>query len=97
MQGGGGGGMDQMSEACDNYDLTVSTKWTEIEHQPASGKPYSEPTITMNGKILNHLHFSCLRKENLKCKWQDKFQDTEVLKKARMQSVHTLLKLAQLR
>ena len=30
-------------------------------------------------------------------RWQDKIQDTEVLKKARMQSVHTLLKLAQLR
>ena len=29
--------------------------------------------------------------------WQDKIPDTEVLKKAKMQSVHTLLKLAQLR
>ena len=30
-------------------------------------------------------------------KFQDKIPDTEVLKKAKMQSVHTLLKLAQLR
>ena len=33
----------------------------------------------------------------LKIKWQDKIPDTEVLKKAGMQSMHTVLKLAQLR
>ena len=33
----------------------------------------------------------------LKIKWQDRIPDTEVLKRAGMQSVHTLLKLAQLR
>ena len=47
-------------------------------------------------KKLNHFHLSCLRKI-LKIRWQDKIPDTEVLKKAKMQSVHTLLKLAQLR
>ena len=47
-------------------------------------------------KRLNHFHTSCLRKL-LKIKWQDRIPDTEVLKKTRMQSVHTLLKLAQLR
>ena len=45
---------------------------------------------------LNHFHTSCLRKR-LKIKWQDRIPDTEVLKRARLQSVHTLLKLAQLR
>ena len=45
---------------------------------------------------LNHFHTSCLRKL-LKIKWQDRIPDTEVLKRAGMQSVHTLLKLAQLR
>ena len=30
-------------------------------------------------------------------KWQDKIPDTEVLKKAGTQSMHTVLKLAQLR
>ena len=39
----------------------------------------------------NHFHLSCLRKR------QDKIPDTEVLKKAGMQSMHTVLKLAQLR
>ena len=174
-----------MSKACDNFQLTISTKKTEVVHQPAPGKPYSKPTITVNGqklqvvdkftylgstlsravhiddevtartakasiafgrlrtnvwgrikknvwgrngirldtklkvykavvlptllyacetwtvyqrhaKKLNHLYLSCLRKL-LKIRWQDKIQDTEVLKKAQMQSVHTLLKLAKLR
>ena len=49
-----------------------------------------------HAKRLNHFHTSCLRKL-LKIKWQDKIPDTEVLKRAGMQSVHTLLKLAQLR
>ena len=168
--------VDRMSKACDNFQLTISTKKTEVVHQPAPGKPYSEPTITVNGqklqvvdkftylastlsravhigdevtdrtakasvafgrlltnvwerngikldtklkvymavvlptllyacktwtvyqrhaKKLNHFHLSCLRKL-LKIRWQEKIPDTEVLKKAKMQSVHTLLKLAQL-
>ena len=33
----------------------------------------------------------------VKSKWHDKIPDTEVLKKAGMQSMHTVLKLAQLR
>ena len=171
------GAVDRMSKACDNFQLTISTKKTEVVHQPAPGKPYSEPTITVNGqklrvvdkftylgstlsravhiddevtartakasvafcrlrtnvwerngirldtklkvykavvlptllyacetwtvyqrhaKKLNHFHLSCLMKL-LKIRWQDKIPDTEVLKKANMQSVHTLLKLAQLR
>ena len=49
-----------------------------------------------HAKKLNHFHLSCLRKL-LKIRWQDKIPDTEVLKKAKMQSIHTLLKLAQLR
>ena len=49
-----------------------------------------------HAKRLNHFHTSCLRKV-LKIKWQDRIPDTEVLKRAGMQSVHILLKLAQLR
>ena len=49
-----------------------------------------------HAKRLKNFHTSCLRKL-LKIKWQDRIPDTEVLKRARMQSVHTLLKLAQLR
>ena len=47
-------------------------------------------------KKLNHFHTSCFRKL-LKIKWQDRIPDTEVLKRAGMQSAHTLLKLAELR
>ena len=46
-----------------------------------------------HAKRLNHFHTSCLRKL-LKIKWQDRIPDTEILKRAGMQSVHTLLKLA---
>ena len=45
---------------------------------------------------LNHFHTSCLRKF-LKIKGQYRIPDKEVLKRAGMQSEHTLLKLAQLR
>ena len=47
-------------------------------------------------KRLNHFHTICLRKL-LKIKWQNRIPDSEVLKKAGMQSVLLLLKLAQLR
>ena len=42
--------MYQVSQSCDNYDLTISTKKTEVVHQPAPRKPYNEPTITVNGQ-----------------------------------------------
>ena len=60
---------------------------------------YASETWTVyqrHAKRLNHFHTSCLRKL-LKIKWQDRIPDTEVLKRAGMQSIHTLLKLAQLR
>ena len=44
--------MGQVSQSCDNYDLTISTKKTEVVHQPAPGKPYNEPNITVNGQNL---------------------------------------------
>ena len=46
------GAVDRMSKACDNFQLKISTKKTEVVHQPAPGKPYSEPTITVNGQKL---------------------------------------------
>ena len=49
-----------------------------------------------HAKRQNHFHTSCLRKF-LKIRWQDRIPNTEVLKRAGMQGIHTLLKLAQLR
>ena len=49
-----------------------------------------------HAKRLNHFHTSCISRP-LKIKWQDRIPDTEVLTRAGMQSIHTLLKLAQLR
>ena len=39
--------VDRMSKACDNFQLTSSTKKT-FNSQVAPGKPYSEQTITVN-------------------------------------------------
>ena len=33
-------------------DLTISIKNTEVVYQPAPGKPYKEPTITVKGQRL---------------------------------------------
>ena len=44
-------GVDQVSDSCDSY-LTISIKKTEVVYQPATGKPYKEPTITVKGQRL---------------------------------------------
>ena len=45
-------GVYQVSGSCDSYDLTISIKKTEVVYQPAPGKPYKEPTITVKGQRL---------------------------------------------
>ena len=40
--------MNLFSRACEDFGLTISTKKTEVLHQPAPGVPYSEPHITVN-------------------------------------------------
>ena len=44
--------VDQVSDSCDSYDLTISVKKTEVVYQPAHGKPYKDPTITVKGQRL---------------------------------------------
>ena len=44
--------VDQVSVACDSYDLTISIKMTEVVYQPTPGKPYKEPTNTAKGQRL---------------------------------------------
>ena len=46
-------GVDQVSDSCNSYDLTISIKKNEVVYQPAPGKPYKEPTITVNGQRLH--------------------------------------------
>ena len=46
-------GVDQVSDSCGSYDLTISIKKkTEVVYQPVPGKPYKEPTITVKGQRL---------------------------------------------
>ena len=46
------GSMDLFTKACDDFGLTISTKKTEVLHQPAPAAPYTEPHITGNGQRL---------------------------------------------
>ena len=43
---------DRVSQASENYDPKISTKKTEVVYQPPPGKPYNEPTITVNEQRL---------------------------------------------
>ena len=45
-------GVERVSDSCDSYDLTISIKKTKVVYQPAPGKPYKEPTITVKGQRL---------------------------------------------
>ena len=166
---------DRFSDPCNNFGLTISTKKTEVMHQPAPRKPYVEPNISINGqrlnvvdkftypdstlsrnvvidddvnkasaafgrlhknvwnrrgitirnqtkikvyravvlsallygcetwtvnqrhaRKLNHFHTTRLRKL-LGIKWQDRIPDTEVLKRADLPSIYTILMQSQLR
>ncbi|KAJ1117303.1 hypothetical protein NDU88_005503 [Pleurodeles waltl] len=44
--------MNCFSTACRNFSLTISTKKTEVLHQPAPQKMYAGPTNTAEGEIL---------------------------------------------
>ena len=53
--------VDQVSDLCDSYDLTISIKKTEVVYQPAPGKPFKEPTIIVKGQRLQVVDkFTCL-------------------------------------
>ena len=43
------GTVERMSKACDNSELAQKR---QVVHQPGPGMPYSEPTITVNGRTL---------------------------------------------
>ena len=161
--------VDKFSMVCNNFGLTISTKKTEIMHQPVPGKLYIEPNITIKGQRLkvvekstylgstlsiimddevntrlakvsaafgwlnwnvwnqrgisevyravilttllygwerwttyqrhitklNHFHMTCLRKI-LGITWQKHISDTEVLIRASLPSIYTILMQSQL-
>ena len=169
--------VNQFSRACDNFGFTISTKKTEVVHQPAPRTMYHEPHIFVNddplnatdsftylgstlsreanidvevnnrlskansafGRLkkkvwgrrgisqetklkvymavvltvllyaceswivysrharkLNHFHIKCLR-IIFSINWQDMVPDTEVLTRAGIPSIHTILQKAQVR
>ena len=44
--------VDQVSDSCDSYDLTINIKKIEVVYQPPPGKPNKEPTIIVKGQRL---------------------------------------------
>ena len=44
--------VNHFSRACDNFGFTISTKKTEVMHQPAPRKMYHEPHIFVNDEPL---------------------------------------------
>ena len=44
--------MNHFSRSCDNFGFTISTKKTEVMHQPAPRKMYHEPNIVVNDEPL---------------------------------------------
>ena len=45
-------GMDQVSDSCDSYDLTINIKKAEVVYQPAPGKPNKGPIIIVKDQRL---------------------------------------------
>ena len=53
--------VNHFSRACDNFGVTISTKKTEVMHQPATRKMYHEPYIFVNdGPLKATTYFTYL-------------------------------------
>ena len=61
-------GMDQVSDSCDSYDLTISIKKTEVVYQPSwkalqGAYHHSERSTTASGRQVHlpwkHIVWSC--------------------------------------
>ena len=44
--------IDRFSHSCTDFGLTISTKKTEVLHQPAPGREFVQPNIQVNGESL---------------------------------------------
>ena len=49
--------VNHFSRACDNFGFTISTKKTEVMHQPAPRKMYHEPHIFVNDEPLKATNY----------------------------------------
>ena len=45
--------VDKFAAACSKLRLTICAKKTEVMYQPAPGKAYKEPTITIDDTEIN--------------------------------------------
>ncbi|XP_019641391.1 PREDICTED: uncharacterized protein LOC109482934 [Branchiostoma belcheri] len=83
----------------DRRGIKLSTKLKVYQAVVITTLLYACETWTVyrrHAKQLNHFHTTCLRRL-LKIHWQDHTPDTEVLSRANMPSIHTLIEKAQAR
>lgn len=87
------------SRVWDRRGISLTTKLKVYRAVVLPSLLYSSETWTVyarHSKALNGTHMRFLRKL-LRIKWQDHIPDTEVLQRARMDSVHAMLMRSQLR
>ena len=89
----------RLREVWDKRGINLMTKLKVYRAVVLPSLLYACETWTVysrHARQLNSFHMRCLRKL-LHIKWQDKVPDTEVLQRAKMESVHAFLKRSQLR
>ena len=89
----------RLREVWDKRRISLMTKLKVYRALVIPSLLYACETWTvysLHARQLNSFHMRCLRKL-LHIKWQDKVPDTEVLQRAKIESVHAYLKRSQLR
>ena len=83
----------------DRKGISLATKIKVYQAIVLTTLLYASETWTVysrHARKLNHFHTCCLRRL-IRVKWQDKVPDSEVLTRAKLPSIYTLLKKAQVR
>ncbi|XP_039386731.1 uncharacterized protein LOC120401127, partial [Mauremys reevesii] len=88
-----------LTNVWDRRGISLATKLKVYRAVVLTTLMYASETCTVyrrHARQLNHFHTTCLRRL-LRIRWQDKVPETEVLSRAGLLSVHTLLMKAQIR
>ncbi|XP_044874489.1 uncharacterized protein LOC123371222, partial [Mauremys mutica] len=88
-----------LTNVWDRCGISLATKLKVYQAVVLTTLMYASETWTVyrrHARQLNHFHTTCLRRL-LRIRWQDKVPDTEVLSRAGLPSVYTLLMKAQTR
>ncbi|KAK9395647.1 hypothetical protein NXF25_019008 [Crotalus adamanteus] len=83
----------------DRHGISLATKLKVYQAAVLTTLLYASETWTVyrrHVRQLNYFHMTCLRRI-LRIRWQDKIPDTDVLSRAGLSSIYTLLMKAQMR